>query len=452
MSNKWIFYITEVLWCQLGSSQVKLPVYADSLFSTYYLQRVSLFELMPIQREDIVFAGNSITDGSEWSELFKDLRIKNRGISGDVTFGILHRWKQIVHAKPMKVFLMIGTNDLARGAGTDSVVKNILLAADYLKQESPATELFIQSILPVTDYYKKFGGHTSKGQQIKEVNTRLKDAAPLHQYTFVDLYTPFTGADGKMDPKYSNDGLHLLGEGYMLWKHLVYPFIYNVAEKPALIPLPQQLNWTDQRFPLYRAKTIVVTDSRLQKEANHLQDYIRLFGVHTEVKMNAVSDEPHVTLVLLDQSVVKNKKEGYTLSVNANQIKITASALHGIFNGIQTMKQLLRDGVLVDGCEIIDWPAFAIRGYMIDVGRNYMSVDLLKQQIDVMAANKLNVFHFHPTEDIAWRFEVKSFPQLTDARHMLRNKGKYYTVEEIKDLIAYCIERYITLIQEIDMP
>jgi N-acetyl-beta-hexosaminidase len=168
--------------------------------------------------------------------------------------------------------------------------------------------------------------------------------------------------------------------------------------------------------------------------------------------MNAVSDEPHVTLVLLDQSVVKNKKEGYTLSVNANQIKNTASALHGIFNGIQTMKQLLRDGVLVDGCEIIDWPAFAIRGYMIDVGRNYMSVDLLKQQIDVMAANKLNVFHFHPTEDIAWRFEVKSFPQLTDARHMLRNKGKYYTVEEIKDLIAYCIERYITLIQEIDMP
>jgi hypothetical protein len=112
----------------------------------------------------------------------------------------------------------------------------------------------------------------------------------------------------------------------------------------------------------------------------------------------------------------------------------------------------MRDAVVVDGCEITDGPAFAMRGYMIDVGRNYMAVDLLKQQIDVMAANKLNVFHFHPTEDIAWRFEVKSFPQLTDAKHMLRNKGKYYTVAEIKDLIAYCRERFITLIPEIDMP
>ncbi len=89
---------------------------------------------------------------------------------------------------------------------------------------------------------------------------------------------------------------------------------------------------------------------------------------------------------------------------------------------------------------------------MIDVGRNYISMDLLKQQIDVMARYKFNVFHFHPTEDIAWRFAIKQYPQLTTKENMLRNKGKFYSEEEIKDLIAYCKERYITFVPEIDMP
>ncbi|MEJ7736830.1 MAG: family 20 glycosylhydrolase [Chitinophagaceae bacterium] len=79
-------------------------------------------------------------------------------------------------------------------------------------------------------------------------------------------------------------------------------------------------------------------------------------------------------------------------------------------------------------------------------------MDLLKQQIDVMARYKFNVFHFHPTEDIAWRFAIKQYPQLTAGKNMLRNKGKFYSEEEIKDLIAYCKERYITFVPEIDMP
>jgi hypothetical protein len=89
---------------------------------------------------------------------------------------------------------------------------------------------------------------------------------------------------------------------------------------------------------------------------------------------------------------------------------------------------------------------------MVDVGRNYMSMDLLKQQIDAMARYKFNVFHFHSTEDIAWRFAIKQYPQLTAAENMMRNKGKYYSESEIKELIAYSKERYITFVPEIDMP
>ncbi len=139
------------------STGVILPmlIAADIMAVTYWHRHAvwkHILKILPWAAIGIgvaLFVGNSITDGAEWSELFNDLHIKNRGISGDNTSGILHRWQQIVDAKPKKVFLMIGTNDLSRGLSVDSVVKNILLAADFLKQESPVTQLYIQSILPV---------------------------------------------------------------------------------------------------------------------------------------------------------------------------------------------------------------------------------------------------------------------------------------------------------------
>ena len=86
------------------------------------------------------------------------------------------------------------------------------------------------------------------------------------------------------------------------------------------------------------------------------------------------------------------------------------------------------------------------------VGRNFQSVQSLKGQIEVMSRYKLNIFHFHFTEDIAWRLAIKRYPQLTAPENMLRNKGMYYTTSEMKEMIAYCKERYITLVPEIDMP
>ena len=207
------------------AAQVSLPVYHDSLFSTYYHQRATLFRLLPQSPDDIIMMGNSITDGGEWSDMFNDRRMKDRGISGDISAGILHRLKDVVKGKPKKIFLMIGTNDLARNITPDSVVRNIFLAADYLRQEIPATELYVQSILPVNDYHKKFSNHTSKGESIRWVNRQLEQGAGLHHYTYIDLHTPFSDSEGKLDIKYSNDGLHLMGEGYFLWKEKIMPFI-----------------------------------------------------------------------------------------------------------------------------------------------------------------------------------------------------------------------------------
>jgi hexosaminidase len=434
------------------TAQIKLPILNDSLFSTYYQQRVSHFKLTPLKENDIVFIGNSITDGAEWAELFNDITIKNRGISGDFSSGILHRINDIVKQNPRKIFLLIGVNDLARGISTDSVIKNILLTADWIKQENPSTQLFIQSILPVSDVFKKFSGHTNKTDSILRINSWLKKESENHRYNYIDLHTFFCNKQGKLDVKYTNDGLHLLGEGYILWKHLVFPYIYSIEEKPSIIPLPQKLTWHNGYFQLHLASSIIVNDAALAAEARFLKEMIEDNGTQLEIKNKVKDSEVFIELQLKKNDLLNAAPESYSLKVSENKILLSASSAQGIFNGIQTLRQLMRDGAIIDACEISDQPAFSWRGYMIDVGRNYMSMKLLKEQIDVMARYKLNVFHFHATEDIAWRIAIKQYPQLTAPENMLRNKGQYYAESEIQELIAYCKERHITFVPEIDMP
>ena len=183
-----------------------------------------------------------------------------------------------------------------------------------------------------------------------------------------------------------------------------------------------------------------------------LQQYVQSIGWEMKLADKVTTDESVIEIGLGKVKSAQHENEAYQLDVNETSIKLIANTAHGIFNGMQTLKQLLRDGSMVDAVSITDWPAFSWRGYMIDVGRNYMSIALLKQQIDVMAANKFNIFHFHATEDIAWRIASKRYPQLTAPEHMLRNKGMYYSEAEIKELINYCKERHITFVPEIDMP
>jgi hexosaminidase len=450
--KKYSFIIFLLLINLVSAAQVQLPQYPDSIFSTYYQQRVTLFNTLPKANDDIIFIGNSITDGGEWSEIFNDLRIKNRGISGDISAGVLNRLDEVAKRKPAKVFLMIGINDLARGISADSVVKSILLIASYLRQQTITTQVYVQSILPVNNALGKFATHTNKGQQIMQINGALQKNAAAYHFTFVNLYPAFCDNDQKLNINYTNDGLHLKGEGYLLWKHLVYQYVYNLQEKPSLIPKPQSLKWNNGSFPLYNCKTILIKDRSLQKEAELLQGKLGLKGLQANIVNHSDDEKNMIEMSIAKVNAIVNPEEAYQLKVNKNKISIVANTAHGIFNAIQTLEQLMSDGAMIDACEITDWPAFSWRGYMVDVGRNYQSMKQLMQQIDVMAAYKLNVFHFHLTEDIAWRLQSKQYPQLTESKNMLRNPGEYYSLDEVKELIQYCKERYITLIPEIDMP
>src|SRR5688500_15119028 len=198
------------------------------------------------------------------------------------------------------------------------------------------------------------------------------------------------------------------------------------SQLPSLIPLPQQLQWKEGFFDLGRCKAIIVKNLLLKKRSAYLQTELKKRSFSIPVVENPGTNQPFIEIDIHGNDTISSK-EAYRLRVDAQKISLTAKTGHGVFNGIQTLLQMIQENKKLHACEIIDWPAFPWRGYMIDVGRNYMSMHLLKQQIDAMARYKLNVFHFHPTEDIAWRFEIKQYPQLTASGNMLRNKGKFYS-------------------------
>lgn len=443
--KKTLHFILLLLGSSGAWSQISQPSFPDTLFSTYYHQRVSLFRALPQTKDDIIFLGNSITDGGEWTEMFADLKIKNRGISGDITAGVLNRLDEVYNRKPAKVFLLIGTNDLARNISPDSVLKNIFWIASLLKEKSPQTKLYVQSIFPVNEKFGKFSGHTSKKPQIIETNRFLWNYAPQYGYYYKDVFSALTDSTGRLNTAYTNDGLHLTGAGYIKWKEAINNEVYNF---PALIPMPAKLQWINQRVPLSAFKAIMAEDMVLKNEALLLKNLLGENKVHISITSKATSLNNHIRLQITRDI---DNDEGYSLSVKGDGITIKAKTATGVFYAIQTLKQLIA-GEQIQCAEINDSPAFPFRGFMVDVGRNFQSIKQLKQQIDVMAAYKLNIFHFHLTEDIAWRLQSKQYPQLTDGKNMLRNPGKYYSLNEMKELIAYCKEKYITLVPEIDMP
>ena len=153
-------------------------------------------------------------------------------------------------------------------------------------------------------------------------------------------------------------------------------------------------------------------------------------------------------------------KEEYRLEVDNNGVKIAASTGAGYAYALESLRQLyIAGGGLIPCVKILDKPRFAWRGFMLDVGRYYMPIADVKRFIDFMLMHKLNVFHFHLTEDQGWRIEIKKYPLLTKegskrshTNFNCKPHGGFYTQDEIKDIVKYCHERHIIVVPEIDMP
>ena len=225
--------------------------------------------------------------------------------------------------------------------------------------------------------------------------------------------------------------------------------IVTAEAQDNLIPEPIQAVWGKEKLDLSNGVHIKNVDSSLDFEYQVLGDIFKSWGIST-VKESLKGRIPSVSLNL--QPKYEGNDEAYNLLINRNEINITARTAKGIFYGLQTLRQFSVTNQHIQYASIQDEPAFSWRAFLIDVGRNFQPVDMIKQQIDVMAQYKLNVLHFHFTEDIAWRLQSDMYPGLTDESVLTRWKGDYYSTKDLKALIQYCKERHITLLPEIDMP
>lgn len=151
----------------------------------------------------------------------------------------------------------------------------------------------------------------------------------------------------------------------------------------------------------------------------------------------------------------KFQEEAYHLLITKKGILLEATTPKGMYWGRQTLEQLKttkNKKIYLPQCDITDWPAFRIRGFMHDVGRSYIPVEELKREISLLSRYKINVFHWHLTENQAWRLECRKYPQLNAPENMEREKGKFYTLEEARQLVEFCKQHQVLLIPEIDMP
>lgn len=183
----------------------------------YWEQRVSLFDHLPITENDIVFLGNSITDGGNFEELFKREDVKNRGIRSDAIPGVLKRLDQVVKGHPKKIFLLIGINDISHGLSVDRLAERYETLVTEIMNRTPSTSLYLQSIMPINNSYGVYRSLKGKESIIIELNKRIKEIAGRNGLTYVDLWPFLADANGKLNRKFTNDGLHLTGPGYKAW-------------------------------------------------------------------------------------------------------------------------------------------------------------------------------------------------------------------------------------------
>ena len=210
-----------------------LPVSGQNLTwdSTYrpamYAYNVSLFESYANHPDDIIFLGNSITARTDWNELLQLPQARNRGISGDITFGILERLNDVIEGKPAKIFILVGINDISRNIPDSLIVKNYHHIIQRIQNESPGTKIYFQTLLPVNNDFTQFKNHYNKDTHILYVNNQIKKLGKLYGIEVIDLYPLFLNDQNKLDADLTEDGLHLNAAGYKVWAKILKNYLHE---------------------------------------------------------------------------------------------------------------------------------------------------------------------------------------------------------------------------------
>lgn len=238
-----------------------------------------------------------------------------------------------------------------------------------------------------------------------------------------------------------------------------------------IIPRPQQVKVSNDAPFTLSAKTVISlgTNSQdMKRNANMLASYIEQA---TGIRPAIGKGKSGAAIILTIDKTIDNA-EGYKLDADAKQIRIAGASAAGVFYGIQTLRKSLplvngkASKVSIPAVHIADAPRFAYRGTHLDVSRHFVTADSVRQFIDMLALHNINRFHWHLTDDQGWRIEIKKYPLLTQigskrAQTVIgHNSGKYdgkpysgfYTQKQIRDIVKYAADRYITIVPEIDLP
>lgn len=192
----------------------------------YYVRRATLFDKLQLSHNDIIMLGDSLINGCEWHELLGNPHIKNRGINGDTVCGVRLRLESALKGSPHKLFIMVGINDVSHNLSAEVIARNIIALADDAHNLSPTTALYIHSLLPF-DTAIHYTSLQAKEGVVIEINSLLQNEAAQHNYTYIDLYSHFVKPHSNIIlSQYTNDGLHLTGEGYELWRTLLATYIH----------------------------------------------------------------------------------------------------------------------------------------------------------------------------------------------------------------------------------
>jgi len=194
----------------------------DSTFRpNNYAMKVEQFRGYKNDTKDIVFLGNSITAGTDWMELLGNSFVRNRGISGDITFGILERLDEVTEGKPSKIFILIGINDISRNIPDSVILNNYRKIISRIKSESPKTKIYFNTILPVNNEFTPSKNQFNKDEHVLYVNKELSKICEKEKVTIIDSYTHFLDTNNKLKKEFTYDGLHLTPKGYKHWATLL---------------------------------------------------------------------------------------------------------------------------------------------------------------------------------------------------------------------------------------
>ena len=256
-------------------------------------------------------------------------------------------------------------------------------------------------------------------------------------------------------------------------------FVWLCLSEISIIPEPVEWKINPGFFAL-NARTRIVADHSLRPLAEQWKQTIKpATGLDLEIDENPPSRGDSIHLQL-NPDLKWFGKEGYHLLVTDKVIRVQASSAAGVFYGLVTLQQLLpveifskirveNTGWKIPCIEVHDRPRFPWRGMHLDVGRHFMPPEFIKKYIDLIALHKMNVFHWHLTEDQGWRIEIKKYPKLTEigawrketlVGHLSQKPrefdgkphGGFYTQDQIRDIVEYARKRFVTIVPEIDMP